>query len=142
MEITGKIIVVLPAEEGVSKRTGNAWKSQNFVIETNDQYPRKCCFRVFGDEKLKQFNIQQGEIMTVSFDIDAHEYNGRWYNDIRAWQINRNVQPMAAPQPAQGVPYGQAPAQGAPYGQAPVQGAPYAPNQRVAQSNSSDDLPF
>lgn len=140
MEITGKIIVVLPAEEGVSKRTGNAWKSQNFVIETNDQYPRKCCFRVFGDEKLKQFNIQQGEIMTVSFDIDAHEYNGRWYNDIRVWQINRNVQPMAAPQPAQGMPYGQA--QGAPYGQAPVQGAPYAPNQRVAQSNSSDDLPF
>lgn len=140
MEITGKIIVVLPAEEGVSKRTGNAWKSQNFVIETNDQYPRKCCFKVFGDEKLKQFNIQQGEIMTVSLDIDAHEYNGRWYNDIRVWQINRNVQPMAAPQPAQGMPYGQA--QGAPYGQAPVQGAPYAPNQRVAQSNSSDDLPF
>lgn len=132
MEITGKIIVVLPAEEGVSKRTGNAWKSQNFVIETNDQYPRKCCFNVFGEEKLKQFNIQQGEIMTVSFDIDAHEYNGRWYNDIRAWQVNRNVQPMATPQPAQGVPYGQA----------PVQGAPYAPGQRAAQSNNTDDLPF
>ena len=99
MEITGKIIAVLPANSGVSARTGNPWKSQEFVIETHDQYPRKCCFRVFGEDKINQFNIQSGEELTVSFDIDAHEYNGRWFNNITAWAVNRNVAQMQAGMP-------------------------------------------
>ena len=61
MEITGKIIAVLQANSGVSARTGNPWMSQEYVIETHDQYPRKCCFRVFGEDKIKQFNIQSGD---------------------------------------------------------------------------------
>lgn len=133
MEITGKIVAVLPAEEGVSKRTGNPWKSQCFVIETHDTYPRKCCFKVFGDERLRQFNIQMGEEMTVSLDIDAHEYNGRWYNDVRAWQVNRNpVVPQQAPQYAQ---------QYAPQ-QAPQYPGQQAPVQQAAPQNGADDLPF
>ena len=48
MELTGKIIAVLPAQSGTSNRTGNPWMSQEYVLETHDQYPRKCCFRVFG----------------------------------------------------------------------------------------------
>ena len=96
MEIEGKIIAVLPEQGGVSARTGNPWKSQDYVIETHDQFPKKCVFRVFGAERIAQFNIQAGEELRVSFDIDAHEYNGRWFNDIRAW----NVVPAAAAQPA------------------------------------------
>ena len=79
MELTGKIIAVLPANSGVSNRTGNPWMSQEFVIEVPGQYPRKCVFRVFGEDRIKQFNIQQGEDLTIQFDIDAHEYNGRWF---------------------------------------------------------------
>lgn len=131
MEITGKIIAVLPANSGVSQRTGNAWKSQEYVIETHDQYPKKCCFRIFGEDKISQFNIQLGEEMTVSFDIDAHEYNGRWFNDIRAWQVNRNVQPAVNPAAA--------PVQGA----APQQpAAPFPPVQDGMGEASTDDLPF
>ncbi len=134
MEITGKIIAVLPASSGVSSRTGNAWKSQDFVIETHDQYPRKCCFRVFGEEKINNFNIQTGEELTVSFDIDAHEYNGRWYNQINAWNVNRNVQqPNAAAAPAQPAAQAQAPADNAPF--PPASAAP-------ADGGSADDLPF
>ena len=95
MEIEGKIIAVLPERGGVSTRTGNAWKSQEFVIETHDQYPRKCCFRVFGEDRLKQMNIQPGEELRVSIDIDSHEYQGRWFNDISAWRVER-IDPMAA----------------------------------------------
>ena len=75
MEIEGKIIVVLPEQSGVSARTGSAWKSQEFVIETHEQYPRKCCFRVFGADRLATMNIQSGEELRVSVDIDAHEYS-------------------------------------------------------------------
>ena len=139
MEITGKIIAVLPAREGVSQRTGNAWKIQEYVIETHDQYPKKCCFNIFGAEKISQFNIQLGEELTVSFDIDAREYQGKYYNDIRAWAINRNVQvPGAAPVPgADGV----APA-GVAAAAAPASEAPFPPQQPAAEGGSAADLPF
>ena len=89
MEFTGKIIAILPSRGGVSKTSGNEWKSQEFVIENHDQYPRKMCFDVFGDDKIQQFDIQMGEELTVSFDIDARQWNDRWFNSIRAWKVER-----------------------------------------------------
>ena len=86
MEFTGKIIAILPPRGGVSKTSGNEWKSQEFVIENHDQYPRKMCFDVFGADKIEQFNIQMGEELTVSFDVDARQWNDRWFNSIRAWK--------------------------------------------------------
>lgn len=133
MELTGKIIAVLPASSGVSSRTGNPWMSQDYVIEVPGQYPRKCVFRVFGEDRIKQFNIQMGEDLTVSFDIDAREYNGRWYNDVRAYNVTRGAAPMAA------MP-GTAP-QAAPF--PPQQAAaPFPPAQEPAGEGSTDDLPF
>lgn len=87
MEITGRIIAALEPRGGVSARTGNSWKTQEFVIETIEQYPKKCVFEVFGEDRLQQFNIQVGQQLTVSFDVDAREYNGRWYNSVRAWRV-------------------------------------------------------
>ena len=71
MEITGKIIFALERRAGKSARTGNDWASQSYVLETHDQYPRRMVFDVFGDDKIQQFNIQPGQELTVSFDIDA-----------------------------------------------------------------------
>ena len=96
MEITGKIIAVLPERGGISK-TGNEWKMQEYVLETHEQYPKKMCFNVFGADKIAQFNIQAGEEVTVSFDINAREYQGRWYNDIRAWKVERGETASAMP---------------------------------------------
>ena len=107
MDLTGKIIAVLPASSGVSQRTGNSWMSQDYVIEVPGQFPRKCVFRVFGEDRIKQFNIQMGEDLTVSFDIDAHEFNGRWFNDVRAFNVTRGAMPVA-------VAPGVAPAQASP----------------------------
>ena len=139
MEITGKVIAVLQANSGVSARTGNPWMSQEYVIETHDQYPRKCCFRVFGEDKIKQFNIQSGEELTVSFDIDAHEYNGRWFNNISAWAVNRNAQqPQQPAQPAMDTaqsPFG-------PTSQPTSPNADPFASDTVADNNSEDDLPF
>ena len=103
MEITGKIIAVLPERGGVSK-TGNEWKMQEYVLETHEQFPKKLCFNVFGADKIAQFNIQAGDELTVSFDINAREYNGRWYNDIRAWRVERSTAPAAAETPVINAP--------------------------------------
>jgi hypothetical protein len=152
MEIEGRIIAALPEQGGVSARTGNQWKSQDFVIETHEQYPKRCVFRVFGADRLSQFNIQVGEEMRVSFDIDAHEYQGRWYNDIRAWQVVR-IDPAAAQAAAMGAqpaaapgafppppPFGAAPAQ--PAAPAAPEGGATAPFPPTAEGGSADDLPF
>ena len=134
MDLTGKIIAVLPASSGVSQRTGNSWMSQDYVIEVPGQYPKKCVFRVFGEDRIKQFNIQMGEDVTVSFDIDAHEFNGRWFNDVRAFNVVRGAAPVAG-----------APAQGAPLAQAAAPQdatSPFPPAQEPAGEGSADDLPF
>ncbi len=148
MELTGKIIAALDKRSGTSARTGNTWASQEFVIEVpgaNEQYPRRCVFTVFGEDRLANMNIQVGEQLTVSFDIDAHEYNGRWFNDIRAWKVDRTPvgAPVAQPQAA-------APVQNVdPFAQ-PAAPAPTANIIQPTLSNdiamgdgsSSDDLPF
>jgi hypothetical protein len=141
MDIQGRIIAVVPARSGVSQRTGNPWTSQDFVIETHDQYPRKCCFSVFGEDRIKQFNINVGDELMVSFDIDAHEYQGRWYNSIRAYAVQRvdpaaahagTPAPAAAPQPAPAA---------APQAQPTQQTqAPFPPADNAG--DSTDDLPF
>ena len=89
MELTGKIIVVQEAKSGTSSKTGNPWMMQEYVIEVPGQYPRHCAFTVFGEDRIKQLNIQNGEDLTVQFGIDARDYNGRWYNDIRAYNVIR-----------------------------------------------------
>lgn len=96
-EISGKIIAVLDKRGGVSKTTGSPWSVQSYVIETKEQYPKKCCFEVFGEDRINQFAIQLDEDLTVSLDVDAREYQGRWYNSLRAWKVDRNVQQPAAP---------------------------------------------
>ena len=98
MELTGKIIVVQEAKSGSSSKTGNPWMMQEYVIEVPGQYPRHCAFTVFGEDRIKQMNIQNGEDLTVQFDIDAREYNGKWYNVFRAYNVIRGQQ---IPQPVQ-----------------------------------------
>ena len=119
MDLTGKVIAILPANSGISARTGNPWMSQEYVIEVPGNYPRKMLFRIFGEDRIKQFSIQPGEEITVQFDIDAHEYNGRWFNEIRAFNILRG-------QPAQTIPAA----------------TPFPPAQEPTAGESNDDLPF
>jgi hypothetical protein len=86
MEIRGKVIVVQPVQTGEGRN--GTWKKQEYVIEYDptSQYPRKMMFNLWGD-KIDQYNIQLGQSLKISFDIDCREYQGRWYNDIRAWKI-------------------------------------------------------
>ena len=131
MEITGKITYVLPERSGTSAR--GEWKAQSFVVETKDQYPRKMVFDVFGAERLQRFNIKVGDEVTVSFDIAAHEYQGRWFNNIRAYDVAHldAAAAQAAGQAAAAVPQT---TQAAP--------APFPPAQPDAAGESTDDLPF
>lgn len=151
MELQGKIIVVLPERSGTSQR-GNQWRSITYVLETQEQYPKKLAFDVTND-KIDQLNIQVGEFLTVQFDINAREYNGRWFNSVNAWNVIRQTQQA----PAQGGGYsgnvqtGAQAAQQAMASSANMAGVanptnpqnPYPPRQQPAQpQGDSSDLPF
>lgn len=88
MEISGKIIAVLPMATGEGKN--GQWRSQDYVLETGDQYPKKVCFNFFGD-KIEQFPLAIDDVVKVSFDIESREYNGRWYTTVRAWKAEKNA---------------------------------------------------
>jgi hypothetical protein len=135
MEITGKIIVVLPLQSGISK-SGNEWKKQEYVLETHDQYPKKICFQIFGSDRINQAAILPGEELKVSIDIDSHEYQGRWFNSISAWKVERvDAAPMNAPS---------APAStdATPMNVVPPSAPKAAPAPDFAPPSPVDDLPF
>jgi hypothetical protein len=86
MELTGKIIKILPLQTGAGKN--GTWKKQEFIVETSAQIPRKVCFSLWGD-KIDQFILQEGEDTEVSFDLESREYNNRWYTEAKAWKITK-----------------------------------------------------
>ena len=128
MEIIGKVVAVLELQSGTSKK-GSEWKKRDFVIETlEDKFPKKVCFTLFGDRADACPSIDS--VVNVAFDIDAHEYNGKWFNSVNAWKVEpAQAQQQAAPQ--QAVPAPQ-----------PSRPAPVANSNPAPSNSSSTDLPF
>lgn len=86
MELTGKITQVLPEKSGTSAR--GPWRKQDYVLETTQgDFTRQVCFMLWGD-KIDQFAIREGQEVTVHFNLESREYNGRWYTDVKAWRVD------------------------------------------------------
>ena len=128
MEIIGKVVAVLELQSGTSKK-GSEWKKRDFVIETlDDKFPKKVCFTLFGERADACPAIDN--VVKVAFDIDAHEYNGKWFNSVNAWKVEpAQAQQQAAPQQAKQAPQPSSP-------------APVANSNPAPSNSSSTDLPF
>lgn len=113
MELKGKVLQLLPVQTGQGKK--GVWKKQEFILETQAQYPKKVCLSVWGD-KIDQFGLKPGDSVTVSVDLESREYNSRWYTEARAWKVEKA---------------GNAPPPSDPIGDEPF-----------ITSNSTDELPF
>ncbi|MDR1678477.1 MAG: DUF3127 domain-containing protein [Prevotellaceae bacterium] len=96
MEVKGKIVAALPLQTGQGRN--GEWKKQDYVLEYNldSQYPKKMMFNLWGD-KIEQYQIKEGQLLKIDFDIDCREFNGRWFNDIRAWRIEPLQSETVAP---------------------------------------------
>jgi hypothetical protein len=86
MELSGKIIQLLPEKSGESAK--GPWRKQEYILETDGQYQKKVCFMAWSD-KIDEFAIKEGERLTVSIDLESREFNGRWYTDVKAWKVSR-----------------------------------------------------
>ena len=144
MEITGKLIKILPNVECESQR--GHWVRGGFVIETDGEYPRMVAFTVFGEERVAMVqNVPMNSTVVVTFSPESREYNDRWYTDLRCSRVQTAA---SAPLPgaSQGYAWSGAP-QGQPAYAATQQGQPtqqsgsFATPPQMAD-NSNDDLPF
>lgn len=85
MEITGKLIQILPAQSGTGKN--GPWKKCDFIIETADKFPKKICITAWKElaEQIEKMPLETH--LNVSFDLSSRDYNGKWYTDVKAWKI-------------------------------------------------------
>ena len=123
MEFEGVVYKILPATGGTSAR--GEWKKQEVIFELPQEFSRKVCV-VFFNKESDVARLKEGSTYIVSVNIESREYNGRWYNDIRAWKVERGVAPFAA-----------APSEAAPQINAPKVAAP-----DFSSQNDNDELPF
>ena len=84
--ITGTVKQVLEEQSGEGKN--GPWRKQEFILETEGQYPKPVCIVQWGDN-IDAFGVQEGERLTAHVDIQSREYNGRWYTDVKAWRVER-----------------------------------------------------
>ena len=85
--IEGEIIAILPETKGVSAK--GEWISQDFVLKTEENYPKNICFSVFGTSKIKEANIRIGDVVSIGVNLESREFNGRWYTSIKAWSVKK-----------------------------------------------------
>lgn len=102
MELKGKVIQLLPQQSGMGKK--GPWKKQEFIVETQAQYPKKVCLSVWGD-KIDQFGISVGDQVNVAVDLESREYNGRWYTEARAWKVEKSGSGSPAADPIGDEPF-------------------------------------
>lgn len=123
--IEGQITAILPETRGVGQR--GEWVSQDFVLKTDDNYPKNICFTILGADKIKEANIRIGDVVSIGVNIESREFNGRWYTSIKAWSVKRKFEAQAAKQ---------APPAPTPQPSQPTQ------NQTSSSVDNTDDLPF
>lgn len=97
MQLTATLTQLLPLQTGQGKN--GPWRKQDIILETDGQYPKKVCISIWGD-KIDESVLKTGTRLTIDFDIESREYNGRWYTDVKAWKVARagsNAQADAPP---------------------------------------------
>lgn len=125
MDFKGIIIKVFPIKSGVSKTSGKEWTSQDYLIEEfKQQYCQSIVFNVFGQDRIDKFQLQEGQMVTVSLDFKANEWQEKFYNRVTCYNVihesattaqptqvgtidSHTAQPQSIPQPVAPQQHGQ-----------------------------------
>lgn len=84
--IQGRIVECLPITSGVSRQTGNIWKSQQYLIAVDDDQDNIICVQVFGEEKILSYDLKKGKRIAMTIDIECKDWNGKWVTNISCKQ--------------------------------------------------------
>ncbi|MDA0309773.1 MAG: DUF3127 domain-containing protein [Bacteroidetes bacterium] len=137
MEISGKIIQVMQEVNGQGKN--GTWRKQEFVLQQPGQYPKNLCMEIWGD-KIDRYGLKEGMNVRAKIDLESREYNGRWYTNVKVWDLNEDMAGMPNPG-TQAPPSAPASSDSAVGGTLPGAGSP-PPSPPAGTAPFEDDLPF
>ena len=95
IKLEGRIAEVMPIQKGTSSRTGNEWKSQDYLFEyfewSGARFPNRVLCRIFGNDDINKFNLKQYEEVTLTLKLDANKSQDgtRWFNEVRITNVER-----------------------------------------------------
>lgn len=98
----GTITHMSEVQSGTSQN-GNPWYRQTIVVDVagyNGSF-RKIALQATGDKVGELESMQLGDKVEVSYQVTAREYNGKWYNNVDLYKIDREeaVQPSKEAKP-------------------------------------------
>lgn len=79
----GRIIAKLPSITGQTA-SGKDWSKKDMVFETEGNYPKKICVTFFGEKEGQLTNLNEGDLVDVTFSVESREYNGKYFSNINA----------------------------------------------------------
>lgn len=135
MEIQGKVVRLGNLTEGTSAR--GAWRKQELIIETIEQYPKQVCLVCWGDRVAEAQNFTPGQTIKAQISIESREFNGKWYTDVRPFRFDLEAPQQAMPQQQ----YQAQPAQ-SPQAQDFASTQNHIPVTEYFETDNGDDLPF
>lgn len=99
MKLKGKIQRLLPMQQGTSQK-GNQWQKVEFIVEeANATYPDILCISAMNDHVQELLGFNAGDLVEVDFSCRCNEYNGRVYNSLTLFKIEKIGASQQAPQP-------------------------------------------
>ena len=99
MEITGTLVALLETNTGVG--ANGPWKKKTFVLESKEKFPKKVAITAWNEQADLADKLSAGTELKISFNLESREFNGKWYTDVKAWRIDRNIDSADAPGQAQ-----------------------------------------
>lgn len=135
MEIQGKVVRLGNLTEGTSAR--GAWRKQELIIETIEQYPKQVCLVCWGDRVAEAQNFTPGQTIKAQISIESREFNGKWYTDVRPFRFDLEAPQQTMPQQQ----YQAQPAQ-TPQAQDFASTQNHIPVTEYFETDNGDDLPF
>lgn len=114
--ITGTITRILPLAEGISQKTGNAWRSRAMLLQpwkvadasTGRMEPDQWNvykFTFFGDRADILSRFAEGQMVKVDFDLSGRQYTNKAgeldaFVELRGWRVEDASGAYAAPAPS------------------------------------------
>ena len=103
MEVTGTVIFT-ETQSGTSK-AGRPWQKKVFVVEFMEgTYTKRLALDLFGEDRINSNPFRKGQTVTVSYDVESNEYNGRWYTTCTAWRVSKFDPATGRAEESQSVP--------------------------------------
>ncbi len=89
LELTAKLVKIFPVKTGDGRN--GTWTKQEFLVETQETYPKKVFFVAWGEKAEGIKNLAIGDTIKISFFVESRDFNEKWYTDLKVWKVEKLI---------------------------------------------------